>query len=596
MGADEIKEYYVIGDLHSAALVSRSASIDWLCLPHFDSPSIFARLLDHNAGSFHIDTGGYAISSRYIENTAIVAFTFTRESSTFTLKDFMVPMPYDICESHYVVRKFAGVKGTSEIRMTFAPKHEYAKSVRAMNFAHDLDLEVPIGEDAIFIYPPKNSFIGEEDGAYQIVFTLEEGQEELFVMEYAVQHEKPNYHEQDLERETQEFWQQWVAKGDYFDFHKSDLIRSAITLKLMQFYPTGAIIAVPTTSLPETIGGVRNWDYRFVWIRDATFTIYALYVLGYTDEAIRFFDFLEKIIERGEGKFDIALMYTIEGKEVPDEEILSHLSGYKNSQPVRIGNGANEQFQLDVYGSLIDAYYFISKRGIVIDEAHQQMIINLVGKIKEKWMEKDHGIWEVRSGQEHFTYSKVMCCVGVNRALRMQDILRLTDTQIKEFTALEKEIHDWIWEHCYDTKKQTFTQYPNSDSQDATNLLFVLLQFLDKHDPRTKTIIENTCAELSREEVFVYRYLSEDGLEGEEGAFLLCSFWLISAWSIIEDTDTASKLLTAFQPTMNDQRLLSEEMDVDSGEYLGNYPQAFSHLGYVMSMFYLHKYTERKKK
>jgi GH15 family glucan-1,4-alpha-glucosidase len=593
---EEIKNYYVIGDLHSAALVSKDASIDWLCLPHFDSPSIFARLLDSDAGSFSIDTDTYTVSSHYVTNTAIVRFHFNNKQSEFIVTDFMVPQPSETCENHFLVRKFIGKKGVSQVNMLFNPKPEFAKSIQNMNFGDELDLEVPVGEDAIFIYPPENSSVAEVGDKYHISFTLHEGEEAVFVMEYTVKNGKPKYKDQNFESATREFWESWVAKGKYFDFHKSDLIRSAITLKLMQYYPTGAIIAAPTTSLPETIGGVRNWDYRYVWIRDATFTLYALYVLGYTDEGIKFFDFIQNITEQSEeDTFDVSLMYTIEGKKVPKESLLPHLSGYKNSKPVRIGNGAHDQFQLDVYGSLIDAYYFVSKRGYTIDEKHKKMIVNLVEKINKMWMEKDHGIWEVRSGKQHFTYSKVMCWVGVNRALRMQKVLGLSEKQVTAFWELEREIHDWIWENCYDHKKQTFLQYPQAENQDATNLLFVLLQFLDKRDPRTRAIIENTCSELSRKGVYVYRYLSQDGLAGEEGAFLLCTCWLIAAWAIIEDTDKAQSLFAKFTHLINSVGLLSEELDVNTGEYLGNYPQAFSHIGYIMSTYYLVKYLNKKQ-
>lgn len=587
----EIKDYYVIGDLHTVALVSRYASIDWMCVPKFDSPSIFAKLLDKNAGSFYIDIKNYKVTSKYIDSTAIIEFLFTNSTSEFLVRDFMVPQQVDNCDHHFLVRKFIGIKGTSKIKLIFNPKPEYAKQNSNMNFIQDIDMELLAGDDSIFIYPPKNSVVSKNNGKYEIEYTLGEDEETTFVMEYSLKHEKPRYKNQDYELETREFWHKWIEKGSYFDFHKKDLIRSAITLKLMQYYPTGAIVAAPTTSLPEALGGVRNWDYRYVWIRDATFTLYALYVLGYTSEAVKFFDFLQEITEQSErDNFDISLMYTIDGQSVHGETKLNYFSGYKNSQPVRVGNGATNQFQLDVYGSLIDAYYFVSKRGVTIDDEHKKMVINLVETIKLKWMTEDHGIWEVRSGKEQFAYSKVMCWVGVNRALRMKNILKLTQSQVEEFEELEKDIYDWIWENCYDNVQETFVQYPNSKYQDATNLLFVLIQFLNKHDPLTKKIIDKTCSELSRDDVYVYRYLSEDGLKGKEGAFVLCSFWLISAWAIIEDTEKAEFLFNKFRRVINDQGLLAEEIDVESGEYLGNYPQAFSHIGYIMSIYFLNRY------
>jgi GH15 family glucan-1,4-alpha-glucosidase len=590
-----IKDYYVIGDLHSAALVSKEASIDWLCLPHFDSPSIFAKLLDEKAGSFTINKGNYSISSKYIPDTAIVEFVFKNDSSAFSVKDFMVPMPSVECENHFLVRKFTGLKGESQVKLIFNPKPNYGQEKGSVIFDNK-NLETKAFDDVILLYPPENSLVEQKDEQYEISFTISEGENLAFVLEYVVSRHLPLFKGQELEKQTVEFWQKWVSKGNYFELRKENLIRSAISLKLMQFYPTGAIVAAPTTSLPEDIGGERNWDYRYVWIRDATFTLYAFYVLGYLDEAERFFEYIKGIVEKCQkDNFDISLMYTITGSPVPEEEPLNHLSGFKNSRPVRIGNGARDQFQLDVYGALIDSYYFVSKKRIKVPKMHKSLIMNLVKKISESWQRKDNSIWEVRSDPQDFTYSKVMAWVGVNRATRMAKQLDLKESELKFCQDLEKQINDWIWANCYDPVNKTFRQYPETPRQDATNLLFVLLQFLNKHDPLTKSIIQQICKELSHKDIFVYRYFTDDGVRGKDGAFLLCTFWLISAWAILEDTEKALKLFNKLEDFMDESGLLSEEIDPDTGDYLGNFPQAFSHIGFIMSAYYLNKYLTRKK-
>ncbi len=592
-----IEDYFLIGDLHSAALVSKTASIDWLCLPHFDSPSIFARLLDHKGGSFTLDIEDFKLKSYYIKDTAILETVLQNDTTEISLKDFMVPQPKYPCREHYLVRKLTSIKGSRDLTFSFSPRPDYATTPPSLHYdSKSQYITVPIDEKATLrLYLPDNVKVFLHDNSATITVPLVEGEISEMRLEYVrldKSYEKTEF-TSGLEDHTARFWKKWLSRGNFFPFCADVLKRSAITLKLLQFFPTGAIVAAPTTSLPEEIGGMRNWDYRYVWVRDATFCLYAFHILGFHEEAEKFFAFLQTITqESAEADFSVSVMYTIDGKPVPQEKVLAHLHGYEGSKPVRIGNNAASQFQLDVYGTLIDAHYFAQKREIKNLAIEKAMILNLVKQIESLWGQKDRGIWEVRSGDYDFTYSKVMAWVGVNRALRMAEDLQMTEEEVKWLTELENTISSWIWEHCYDAKQGVLKQHPQTQNQDATNFLFVLLQFLDKHNPRTTTITERTREQLVVNDVFVYRYLNEDGTPRGEGAFLLCSFWYISALAIMEEIQKAHDLFHKFLNSMNDQGLLSEEVDVRTGKYLGNYPQAFSHVGLIMAAYYIARYSK----
>ncbi len=596
----DIKDYFLIGDLHSAALVSKGASINWLCFPHFDSGSIFTKLLDKNSGEFSIDTKEYDFETIYIKNTPIVKTTFKRKNDKFSVKDFMVPQPRNKVNSHILVRKINSSKGNHEIKLIYKPKLDYGKTFPKFTKNHqtlkfDLKGNGYLWKEKLILHFPKDSKINFKDNHYEIIFKLKQGETKEIILENCTK--MGDYQNKDLEKKTRKFWTKWVSKGTFFEFCREKLIRSAITLKLMQFYKTGALIAAPTTSLPESIKGNRNWDYRYVWIRDATFTLYAFYVLGYKDEAKRFFSFIEEISKKFEkGEFDLEPIYTIDGKKPSEEKELNHLTGYRNSKPVRIGNDASDQFQLDVYGTLIDSYYLMLKKGFRLSKTKKKIIMHLVDKIEKKWKYKDSGIWEFRENVKDYTYSKVSAWLGVNRVLRISDLLELSKERIEELKKLEEEIKYWIWENCYDMNSKKLLRYPGSKHQDSTNFLFVLFQFLNKHDPIAKEIIKNTRKELSHKDVFVYRYKEKDEFEGEEGAFVLCSFWMIASLAIMGEVKESERLFRKFEKYISENNLISEEINPENGDYLGNYPQGFSHMGYIMSAYYIDKYMKRANK
>jgi GH15 family glucan-1,4-alpha-glucosidase len=587
-----LKDYYITGDLHSAALIAKNGSVEWLCFPNFDSPSIFASLLDEEAGSFKIDMPDYTTDDHYIENTGIIEFSFSNKKNKFKVHDFMVPQEVKECNNHFFVRKLIGVKEKVKVKLFYDPKPDYARR-GADILQKNTTLQTFIEENKMVLHFPESCKIEKKNTGYELTVELKENEEKSFVIEYIMNKNNSVIKGQDLEKSTLDFWNKWVKKGHYFNYYKHQLIRSMITLKMMQFYPTGAFVAAPTTSLPEEIGGIRNWDYRFVWIRDATFTLYAFHIADYTEEAEGFFRFVQEIARRHKQKeFEINTVYTIWGDEAPTEIELS-MKGYKNSNPVRAGNDATNQFQLDVYGSLIDAHYFMAenqKDSIILDK---DSIMALVDKIRLKWMEPDRGIWEVRNNQFHNTYSKVMCWVGIDRTLRMKEDLGLSKKEVDELRELRSNIYNWIWENCYDSSGGNLMQFAGSQEVDATNFLFVLVQFLDKNSDITKKIMENTYSRLSENKIFIYRYHSGDGLKGKESSFVLCIYWYISALAIIGEIKKSSEIFKAFEKYVSKTGLISEQIDTDSGEYLGNYPQAFSHLGLVMSVYYLDRYGNK---
>lgn len=593
---NHIQNYFLIGNLHTAALVSKKASIDWLCWPHFDSPSIFARLLDKGGGSFCIENSDIKIKSKYIKDTAIVEHVCQSQGGIFVIRDFMVPHQHKSCHDNLLIRKIVGIKNRSTVNFHFDPKPNYAKDSIIFK-KRKLSLTASIKEYRLRLRVPEGSKIIKKESGYTVKVIIEEGREEKILLEYRKGRTGCSYRD-DFEVRTRNFWSDWLTKGVFVEFCREQMVRSAITLKLMQYYPTGAIIAAPTSSLPEELGGVRNWDYRYVWIRDATFTLYAFYIMGYREELLRFFDFIENIARDCKNCGDtIRLMYTINGTSVPEEVELRHLHGFKNSSPVRIGNAAFDQFQLDVYGSLIDAYYFMWRRGgLKISKKAQEIIVTLVENIEKVWMKKDEGIWEMRSKKQHFTYSKVMAWVGVNRAIRMSRSLGINKEKRKEWSNLDRAIKHWIWKNCYNEKIESFIQHPDTMSQDATNFLFVLLQFLNRHTKQTKYFIIRTCRELSYKKSFIYRYLVDDSLKGKEGAFVLCTFWMIAALAAVGEIDEAIGHYYNFSGYMDETMLISEEIDPDNGEYLGNFPQAFSHMGLILAAFFINKYREKSGK
>ncbi len=607
----QISDYFLLGDLHTSALVGHKLNIDWLCWPRFDSGTIFARLLDDNGGQFALkNLENFDIDTSYVKETAIVKHILTCKQGLVLVEDFMPPQPHSLIEHHYFVRKINAAQLDETISLVFdlQPRPDYGREkLTSQNWHHhpkQRTLTCDMHKGTMTLHLPSNSHVKIGATGAEVVVNILPGAEEYIILDFV---EKGGFQldtEKDesltgevLYRKTIDFWRGWVARGLYFQSHRDQLVRSAITMKLLQYYPTGGIVAAPTLGLPEEEGGERNWDYRYVWVRDATFTIYAFSILGYEEEAAKFFDFIELILEKeAQNGGDILPMYTIHGNIVPDEEVLAHWAGYADSRPVRIGNGANRQLQLDVYGALLDAYYFSYQHDLAKIRYKNDLIEFLINKIAENWERKDNSIWEVRGEPQHFTYSKVMCWVGLDRTLQLSKSIPIDQNILTTATKLRTEISDWIWNNCYDEHQNVITQSSSNKDLDATNFLYMLVHFLDRHEPRSAIIVDNTIKQLVHDDIYVFRYLNHhhDGLEGKEGAFLLCSFWLISALAKLERVEEAEKLLTKIEAKLAPHHLMPEELDhTKSGKYLGNYPQAFSHLGYIMAVRYINKYKNQ---
>ncbi|MBI5135473.1 glycoside hydrolase family 15 protein [Candidatus Uhrbacteria bacterium] len=589
-----IRDYLFIGDLYSAALVSNTGSIDWLCWPNFDSPSLFGKLLDNERGGrFALDHPQANIQTQYLGDTAVLEHIVDDPTTgSFLVHDCMLPQPIQQCPSHLLCRNVQTLHQEALVRFVFDPRPNFGQEHPVMQQEQDR-LRFMDGQTMVdLILPPMAEVRQQPSGSWGITLPLSAHQRCALVLEYRDHSPFSCYTGQDIESETTEFWQQWVARGRYPTSRRAQLVRSAITLKLMQYYPTGALVAAPTTSLPECIGGGRNWDYRYVWIRDATSTIYAFLTLGHTEEAKHFLQYMERVL-RKERDWNLDVIYTIEGNRAPTEKILDHLSGYQDSVPVREGNAATEQFQLDVYGALIDAIYYSIRNGIELTDNTRSMLLRLAEHIRTKWQQPDHGFWEARIGPQQYTYSKVMCWVGIDRILRLNTELQLDANQQEQFHQLLETIRQWIYTHCFDARRNIFYQFAGALHHDATTILFVLLQFLDRSDPLTRSTIEATRNELTSNNILLYRYHADDGIEGNEGVFLLPTFWLISALCVLGDTDQAEALLRWFEGILPASGLMAEEMEPTTQEYLGNFPQAFSHIGYIMAASYIQRYRNR---
>jgi GH15 family glucan-1,4-alpha-glucosidase len=580
-----LAEYGLIGDMRTAALVGLDGAIDWCCLPRFDSGSVFAALLDRERG------GTWAVrpqeewtsTQRYLPRTNILETTFRTAGGVVVLTDFM-PVAEDgrPSGSHPEIhRQLRCSRGRVPLQMIFMPRFEYGarttrlELLRAGLFATDRTDQV------LTLSSAKPFDWAVEQSTATTRFVLEKGEERWLVLRYDDDDIHPvDRYESALKLDiTAAFWARWAAGVRYSGPFRGMVKRSALVLKLLTHAETGAIIAAPTTSLPETIGGMRNWDYRFVWLRDAAFTLAALDAVGHRREADAFMRFLKKVC-RHEGGGHLQIMYGIDGRRDLVERQLDHLSGYQGSRPVRVGNGAAGQLQLDVYGEVLETAD-IWRRNFEMTEGTWRVLRGLVDWVSKNWQQPDSSIWEVRGEVRHYVFSKVMSWVALDRGIRMAEELGL-ESSAPEWRIQCDALHAEIMERGWSERHQSFTQAYDDDALDAAALAIPMVRFLPWNHPRVHGTVHAIARELtSADGELVYRYKHPDGLEGEEGAFSICTFWLAQALTMIGERERAERVFRRMLRHANHVGLYSEEIDPPTGEFLGNFPQAFTHIALI---------------
>jgi len=576
-----LEEYGLIGDLESAALVGRNGAIDWLCLPRFDSASCFAALVgDERHGRWLLTPSGEvrATGRHYRPGTLVLETEFETADGAVRVIDFM---PRRVSGPPRVMRIVEGVRGRVPMRMELCVRPDYATIRPWVERASDGAIATA-GPDAFRISTPLPLQI--QDGTVSAEFVALEGARERLALIWHLSYEDaPAVEDADsaLAR-TEAWWREWSGRCRYEGAYREQVLTSLIVLKAMTSETTGAVIAAPTTSLPEDIGGVRNWDYRYCWLRDSVLALEALLDAGYTDEALAFRDFLLRV-GTGDPRA-IQIMYGIRGERRLTEFELPQLPGYEGSRPVRVGNAASEQFQLDVYGEVAAVMFIGAERLGRIEPRYWPRWQAIIEHVETIWRKPDDGIWEARGPQRHYTYSKVMAWVVFDRAVRLAERFEL-DAPLERWRHVRDEIHAEVCERGYDRERGTFTQYYGSQELDASVLNIPLVGFLPGDDERVSGTIDAIRRELGRDG-FVSRYstaVTDDGLPGDEGQFLACSFWLVNALARNGRVDEARALFERLTGLANDLGLLAEEYDVARRRQIGNFPQAFSHLTLILA-------------
>jgi GH15 family glucan-1,4-alpha-glucosidase len=593
-----IQDYGIIGDMHSAALVGTDGSIDWLCFPHFDSPSVFAAILDdEKGGRFKIAPAreGAARKQLYWPDTNILITRFFTPDGVGEVIDYM---PVGVSENghgyHRLVRRVRVVRGELSFRVECSPAFDYARG------EHETEVT---GEGACFHAPGLSLGLAtripleENAGSAVAEFSLDEGEAAVFVLREIEADggcglSLSEKEEDRLFKQTVEYWRRWLSKCTYAGRWREVVQRSALALKLLTFEPTGAMVAAPTMGLPEGVGGERNWDYRYTWIRDAAFTLYGLLRIGFTEEASAFMSWIEARCKDSASDGSLQLMYGLDGRHDLTEETLDHLDGYRGSRPVRLGNGAYDQLQLDIYGELMDAVYLYNKHGDPISYDLWTRLRTLINWVCDNWQREDEGIWEIRGGRRHFVYSKLMCWVAVDRGLRLAS-KRSFPADRERWLEVRDEIYEEIMDRGWSPERNAFVQSYGDDTLDASNLIMPLVFFLAPNDPRMLGTLDATNRPPRDGGLvansLVYRYdveKSSDGLAGEEGTFSLCTFWLVEALTRAGRVDEARLMFEQMLGYANHLGLYAEEIG-HSGEALGNFPQAFTHLTLISAAFNL---------
>jgi GH15 family glucan-1,4-alpha-glucosidase len=585
-----IADYALLSDCNTAALVSRDGSIDWLCFPRFDSASVFARLLDAGAGHWSIRPVGSALTGRhYLDGTMVLETEHRGSHGAVLIRECLAT---GIGERGHelgrdapglVLRSVECTDGSLELEMQFRPRFEYGL-VHPLLADHEGGVVARGGADYLRLSAPVPAEIDEAGASWR--FTLSMGDQ----LGFALQHRsswRPALAFLSLDEiqkalgDTIAAWQSWAALHQSYQGPWQDLVHhSGRVLQALTYQPTGAIVAAPTTSLPEAVGGERNWDYRYSWVRDASLTMQALWIAACPDEAHRFFNWMAVAAAGRVRESDLQIMFGVGGEHDLSERPLPHLSGWRGSRPVRAGNGAWNQRQLDVYGEVLTAGRLLLDQLGELDPATRTFLIDLADTAAGRWQEPDQGIWEVRGGPRHFVYSKLMCWAALAAAIDIAPALGAVN-KVGAWQVTRDEIRQAILERGWSEQARAFTQSFDSADLDASALMIPIVGLLPGEDPRVLATIDAIAERLTDERGLVYRYRTHDGLAGDEGTFLICTFWLAQAQAMAGRLSDAIATFERAIGCLNDVGLLSEEVDSESGELLGNFPQAFSHIGLV---------------
>lgn len=598
MDYQPIDRFGVIGNMDTIALVGMDGSIDFLCFPYFDSPSIFARLLDHTRGGyFQISPVLERVRHRqmYLPNTAVLYTRFLSDAGVAEICDFMPVIP----GQHCIVRSVKTVRGEIDFRCVCAPRLNYARDEHVVEILTSGAIFRSGGPAGLALRLRASVPVHEQDGAAVAEFTLKAGEMATFSIEGAEGGAdspvaQPDYVANAF-RETVEIWRRWLSRSTYRGRWREVVNRSALTLKLLTSRTHGSIVAAPTFGLPEVIGGSRNWDYRYTWIRDGSFTLFGLMRLGFMDEAAAFMRWIENRCADLDADGSLQIMHTIDGRRVGGEEILAHFDGYLGSKPVVIGNAAHRQLQLDIYGELMGAVNLYDKYGEPISHDLWTNLRRLVEWVCRNWRTPDEGIWEVRGGRREFLLSRVMCWAALDRAIQIA-LRRSFPAPIERWRQTRDTIHEDIYGRFWNRERAAFVQYAGAETTDASALLMPLVKFVAGTDPRwlsTLRAIENDLVDDS----LVYRYRADrtpDGLAGREGTFCICSFWYAECLARSGDVDQARYYFEKMLGYANHLGLYPEELG-PAGEHLGNFPQAFTHIGLISAAHYLDRALSRRE-
>jgi GH15 family glucan-1,4-alpha-glucosidase len=601
-----IADHAILSDCHAAALVTSDGSVDWLCCPRFDSPSVFGRLLDDSAGHWSIrPVDPHTSTRRYLDRTLVLETTFRTATGTMILTDTLSMGPDNRGHAlghgapRLLVRSLSGVDGEVDVEFSYQPRPEYGL-LRPMLSIVDGGVTGRGGAEWSVLSTPIRLEVADSTATAR--FPLRAGQVVRFGLQRSTLEESPArmWSQDELGdhlSDTVTAWQSWSDLHQAYDGPWRDQVHhSGRVLRGLTYQPSGAVVAAATTSLPEKVGGKRNWDYRYSWVRDSSFTLSALWVAACPDEALDFFSYMTTASASAVGpQTPLQIMFGIGGEHDLSERKLPHLIGWRGNPPVRVGNEAWGQEQVDVYGEVLDTAYRLADHLSEMQDEERAFLVSLADSAAHRWRQPDQGIWEVRGEPRHFVYSKVMCWVAMDRAIRMADALHASD-RVDGWSATRHEIWQTVIDEGWNYAAGAFTQSFGSEALDASTLIMPIVGFLPARDPRVVATVDAIVDRLMDENGLIYRYRAEEGVDGQvgtEGTFVLCTFWLAQALAMSGRVDQARAAFSRAAAFANDVGLLSEEVDPDTGEMLGNFPQAFSHIGLVNAAWAIHQAEER---